>query len=144
MNASEISNRLADRGIEYQIFGSTIYGAVCLVLLGAYDGSEGWIYKGFERAVYHFSWVIAAALALVIERIRRMFETRQQIQARLREQLRPGLISELRAELHAEVRVEEREKARIEVRVEERERARIEALEKVKASLARCGIEVPQ
>ncbi len=56
-----------------------------------------------------------------------MFETRQQIRARLREQLR----------------VEEREKARQEVRFEEREKARQEAVQGMKASLARRGMEIP-
>ncbi len=87
--------------------------------MNASDISKGLSNRGIEYQV----------LDLAIERTRRMFETRQEIHARLREQLCPQVREELRQE--------EREKIRAEVRI------RQAVVQDVKLWLEGQGIEVP-
>ena len=68
-----------DRGLGYQALGFAVVGFISLVLLEICRDCDGWMYESFETAVTRLHWAFAVALAGIIDRGRKMFETRKAI-----------------------------------------------------------------
>ena len=90
MALSEIPRAAADRGIWWHIVGFTLTGALCLVILEEFSGSDSRLYRYFATAVTDLYWALVIVLAGLIDRGRNMFETkaeiRQAARARVREE----------------------------------------------------------
>ena len=79
MALSEIPREVADRGIWWQIIGFTLVGAICLVILVEFAGSDSRLYRYFAAAVTDLYWALVIVLAGLIDRGRSMFETKAEI-----------------------------------------------------------------
>ena len=79
MALSEIPREVADRGIWWQIIGFTLVGALCLVILVEFAGSDSKLYRYFAAAVTDLYWALVIVLAGLIDRGRSMFETKAEI-----------------------------------------------------------------
>ena len=103
MALSEIPREVADRGIWWQIIGFTLVGALCLVILVEFSGSDSRLYRYFAAAVTDLYWALVIVLAGLIDRGRSMFETKAEIRraarARVREEGRQEGQEETRREV---------------------------------------------
>ena len=88
MKASEVPRQMADRGVWWHVVGFTIAGAICLVILEEFAGSDARAYRYFETTIDRLYWALAVVLAGLIDRGRHMFETRMQIRQAARAKVR--------------------------------------------------------
>ena len=116
MKASEVPRQMADRGVWWHVVGFAIAGAICLVILEEFAGSDAKAYRYFETTIDRLYWALAVVLAGLIDRGRHMFETRMQIRRAARAEVR----EEGRREGRKEGRTEGREEGRTEGRREGR------------------------
>lgn len=63
MALSEVPRAAADRGIWWHIIGFTLAGALCLVILEEFSGSDSRLYRYFATAVTDLYWALAIPLA---------------------------------------------------------------------------------
>ena len=87
MALSEIPREVADRGIWWQIIGFALVGALCLVILEEFSGSDSRLYRYFAAAVTDLYWALVIVLAGLIDRGRSMFETKAEIRRAARAKL---------------------------------------------------------
>ena len=88
MKASEVPRQMADRGVWWHVIGFAIAGAICLVILEEFAGSDAMAYRYFETTIDRLYWALAVVLAGLIDRGRHMFETRMQIRRAARAKVR--------------------------------------------------------
>ena len=88
MKASEVPRQMADRGVWWHVVGFAIAGAICLVILEEFAGSDARAYRYFETTIDRLYWALAVVLAGLIDRGRHMFETRMQIRRAARAKVR--------------------------------------------------------
>ena len=88
MKASEVPRQMADRGVWWHVVGFAIAGAICLVILEEFAGSDAKAYRYFETTIDRLYWALAVVLAGLIDRGRHMFETRMQIRQAARAKVR--------------------------------------------------------
>ena len=88
MRASEVPRQMADRGVWWHVIGFAIAGAICLVILEEFAGSDAKAYRYFETTIDRLYWALAVVLAGLIDRGRHMFETRMQIRQAARAKVR--------------------------------------------------------
>ena len=79
MTIEGAASSLEERGIVWQGVGFATIGAISLPLLWIYSDADHWSIGLYRLAVTQLSWAFALAIAIVIERVRRMFETRTEI-----------------------------------------------------------------
>ena len=115
MQIEEIASTLEERGIAWQAVGFALIGIISVPLLWIYSEADHWTIGFYRIAVTQLHWAFAIAIALTIERLRKMFETK------------------------TEIRRAARQKAINEAK-EEGER---EALARVKSEMQKHGIQLP-
>lgn len=86
MSLESVASTLEERGIVWQGVGFALIGAVSVSLLSVYSEAEHWSINAYRVSATQLSWAFVLAIALVIERIRGMFETRTEIRRQAREQ----------------------------------------------------------
>ncbi len=118
MSIEGLTATLEERGLIWQGSGFASIGAVSLVLLSVYSEADHWSIGIYRLAVTQLNWAFVVAIALAIERVRRMFETR----------------TEIRKAARAEFVAKEIEKAE--------ERGAQQAAERYRANLRKQGIEI--
>ena len=111
MKASEVPRQMADRGVWWHVVGFAIAGAICLVILEEFAGSDAKAYRYFETTIDRLYWALAVVLAGLIDRGRHMFETRMQIRRAARAKVREEGRREGRKEGRQEGRTEGRRDA---------------------------------
>ena len=111
MKASEVPRQMADRGVWWHVVGFAIAGAICLVILEEFAGSDAMAYRYFETTIDRLYWALAVVLAGLIDRGRHMFETRMQIRRAARAKVREEGRREGRKEGRQEGRTEGRQDA---------------------------------
>ena len=79
MTIEGAASSLEERGIVWQGIGFATIGVISLPLLWIYSEADHWSIGVYRLAVTQLSWAFALAIAIVIEGIRRMFETRTEI-----------------------------------------------------------------
>ncbi len=129
MKASEVPRQMADRGVWWHVVGFAIAGAICLVILEEFAGSDAMAYRYFETTIDRLYWALAVVLAGLIDRGRHMFETKMQIRRAARAKVREEGRREGRKEGRQEGRTEGREEGRTEGRQEGRTEGRQDALD---------------
>lgn len=85
MTIEGLNSALEERGVVWQGSGFALVGAVSLPLLWVYSEADHWSIGIYRLAVTELNWAFVIALALVIEGIRKMFETRTAIRRAARE-----------------------------------------------------------
>ena len=94
-SGSEVATQLADRGIAWQAIGFAIVGGIVLTVMRIYSESDSWQYELFIVTVTQLYWAFALFVGFVIDRSRKLFETRAQIRAEaLRKSRRKGQVEE--------------------------------------------------
>ena len=111
MKASEVPRQMADRGVWWHVIGFAIAGAISLVILEEFAGSDAMAYRYFETTIDRLYWALAVVLAGLIDRGRHMFETRMQIRRAARAKVREEGRREGRKEGRTEGRTEGRQDA---------------------------------
>ena len=140
MKASEVTRQMADRGVWWHVIGFAIAGAICLVILEEFAGSDAMAYRYFETTIDRLYWALAVVLAGLIDRGRHMFETRMQIRQAARAKVREEGRREGRKEGRQEGRTEGREEGRTEGRQEGRTEGRQEGRRDVVDALRRYAV----
>ena len=98
---SERAGGLGDRGIALQAVVFGIVGIISVALLQIYSDSDALAYRIFENAVTRFYWAFVLPMVFVIDRSRKMFETRAQIRSEVvREESRKARTDERDAVLN--------------------------------------------
>ena len=85
MTIEGLNSALEERGVIWQGSGFALVGAFSLPLLWIYSEADHWSIGIYRLAVTQLNWAFVIALALVIEGIRKMFETRTEIRRAARE-----------------------------------------------------------
>ena len=85
MTIEGLNSALEERGVIWQGSGFALVGALSLPLLWVYSEADHWSIGIYRLAVTQLNWAFVIALALVIEGIRKMFETRTEIRRAARE-----------------------------------------------------------
>ena len=115
---------LEERGIVWQAIGFALIGAVSLTVYSEADYLAVEIYR---LAATELNWPFIAIIALAIDKVRKMFETRTEIRKAAREKAIEKWLEESREDGHKEGRQEgERQSAA-----------------RIRASLLKHGIELP-
>ena len=86
MQASELPSELSERGIWWQVGGFTLTGCLCVAILAEFAGSEAKAYLYFEIAVTKVYWAFVIPLAGLFDGVRKLFEKRSAIRAKIRQQ----------------------------------------------------------
>ena len=86
MQASELPSELSERGIWWQVGGFTLTGCLCVAILADFAGSEARAYLYFEIAVTKVYWAFVIPLAGLFDGVRKLFEKRSAIRAKIRQQ----------------------------------------------------------
>ena len=79
MTLESATSTLEERGIVWQGIGFAAIGAISVPLLWIYSEADHWSIGAYRLALTQLNWAFALAIALVIEGVRRMFETRTEI-----------------------------------------------------------------
>ena len=87
MTIEGLTSTLEERGVVWQGSGFALIGAVSLLLLWIYSEAGHWSLGIYRLAVTQLSWAFVVAIALAIEGVRKMFETRTEIRKAARERL---------------------------------------------------------
>ena len=85
MTIEGLNSALEERGVVWQGSGFALVGAVSLSLLWVYSEADHWSIGIYRLVLTELNWAFVIALALVIEGIRKMFETRTAIRRAARE-----------------------------------------------------------
>ena len=130
MSIEGLTATLEERGLIWQGSGFASIGVTSLVLLSVYSEADHWSIGIYRLAVTQLNWAFVLAIALAIERVRRMFETRTEIRKAARAEFVAKAIEK------AERRGEERGK------LEGKQLGEQQAAERYKANLRKQGIEI--
>ena len=79
MSIEEITSTLEERGVIWQAVGFALIGAGSLLMLSVYSEADHKSIGVLRLAVTQLHWAFVVAIALVIEGVRRMFETKTEI-----------------------------------------------------------------
>ena len=79
MTLESATSTLEERGIVWQGIGFAAIGAISVPLLWIYSEADHWSIGAYRLALTQLNWAFALAIALVIEGVRRLFETRTEI-----------------------------------------------------------------
>ena len=85
MQIEEIASTLEERGIAWQAVGFALIGIVSVPLLWIYSEADHWTIGFYRIAVTQLNWAFAIAIAVTIERLRKMFETKTEIRRAARQ-----------------------------------------------------------
>lgn len=85
MTIEELNSALEECGVVWQGSGFALVGVLSLPLLWVYSEANHWSIGIYRLAVTELNWAFVIALALVIEGIGKMFETRTAIRRAARE-----------------------------------------------------------
>ena len=85
MTLENAASTLEERGIVWQGIGFAAFGALSLPILWIYSEADHWTIGVYRIAVTQLSWAFVVSIALIIERVRRMFETKTEIRRAARE-----------------------------------------------------------
>ena len=118
MTLESVTSSLEERGIVWQGLGFATVGAISVPLLWIYSETDHWGIGFYRLAVTQLNWAFVVGIALVIERTRKMFETK------------------------TEIRRVAREKAIEEARVKGREEGERLAAERMRSELRAEGIQL--
>ena len=134
MNLEEITLKLEERGVVWHGAAFALVGVVTTMVLAIYSESDFLAIKAYRLAATQLHWAFIPIIVIIVERIRKMFETRTQI----RREATMKALAESRQE--GEERGEKRG-----IRIgEERGEVRGErkTLERVRAELLEGGVEL--
>ena len=87
MTIGDVASTLEERGIVWQGVSLAAIGIISAPLLWIYSDSNHWSIGIYRIATTQLNWMFVVALAVIIERIRKMFETRTEIRRRVSEKL---------------------------------------------------------
>ena len=79
MTIEGAASSIEERGIVWQGVGLATIGAISLPLQWIYSEVDHWSIGVYRLAATQISWAFALAIAIVIDGVRRMFETRTEI-----------------------------------------------------------------
>ncbi len=85
MTIKGMTSTLEERGVVWQGVGFALIGAASLPVLWVYSEADHWSIGVYRLAVTQLSWAFVVAIALTIEGVRKMFETRTEIRRAARE-----------------------------------------------------------
>ncbi|MCY4475659.1 MAG: hypothetical protein OXC83_09540 [Chloroflexi bacterium] len=85
MTIDELTATLEERGVAWQGSGFALIGAVSLFLLWVYSEADHWSIGVYRLAVTQLNWAFVVAIAVIIEGVRQLFETRTEIRKRARQ-----------------------------------------------------------
>lgn len=85
MTLESVTSTLEERGIVWQGVGFPTVDAISVPLLWIYSETDHWGIGFYRLVVTQLSWAFVVAIALVIERTRKMFETKTEIRRVARE-----------------------------------------------------------
>jgi len=71
--------------VAWQGSGFALIGAVSLFLLWVYSEADHWSIGVYRLAVTQLNWAFVVAIAVIIEGVRQLFETRTEIRKRARQ-----------------------------------------------------------
>ena len=87
MQIEEITSTLEERGVAWQAVGFALIGIVSVPVLWIYSGADHWTIGFYRIATTQLHWAFAIAIALTIERVRKMFETKTEIRRAARQKV---------------------------------------------------------
>ena len=85
MKIEDLTSTLEERGVVWQGGGFALIGAVSLTLIWVYSEADRWSIGIYRLAVTQLSWAFVVSIAIAIEGVRKMFETRTEIRRRARD-----------------------------------------------------------
>ena len=85
MTIDELTATLEERGVAWQGSGFALIGAISLFLLWVYSEADHWSIGVYRLAVTQLNWAFVVAIAVIIEGVRQLFETRTEIRKRARQ-----------------------------------------------------------
>lgn len=130
MTIDELTATLEERGVAWQGSGFALIGTISLFLLWVYSEADHWSIGVYRLAVTQLNWAFVVAIAMIIEGVRQLFETRTEIRKRARQK------AIAKAFAKGEKRGEKRGEKLGEKLGEQR------AMERIKADLREQGIEL--
>ena len=98
MTLESVTSTLEERGIVWQGVRFAAIGAISVPLLSIYSEADHWSIGVYSLAMTQFNWAFALAIGLVIEGVRRMFETRTEIRRAARTKAIENALKKERAE----------------------------------------------
>ena len=104
MTLESVTSTLEERGIVWQGVGFAAIGAISVPLLSIYSEADHWSIGVYSLAMTQFNWAFALAIGLVIEGVRRMFETRTEIRRAARTKAIENALKKERAEATTRLR----------------------------------------
>ena len=122
---------LEERGLVWQAIGFALIGAASLTVLTIYSEADILAVELYRLASTEYQWSFIGLIALTIDRVRKMFETRTEIRKAARERAIEKATSK---------GVEQGLEQGLELGVE---KGRDEATARIRASLLRHGVELP-
>ena len=81
----DLTATLEERGVVWQGSGFALIGAISLLLLWVYSEADHWSIGIYRLAVTQLNWAFVVAIAMIIEGVRQLFETRTEIRRRARQ-----------------------------------------------------------
>ena len=85
MQIEEIASTLEERGVMWQAVGFALIGIVSVPMLWIYSEADHWTIGFYRIAAIQLNWAFAIAIAVTIERLRKMFETKTEIRRAARQ-----------------------------------------------------------
>ena len=85
MQIEEIASTLEERGVMWQAVGFALIGIVSVPVLWIYSEADHWTIGFYRIAAIQLNWAFAIAIAVTIERLRKMFETKTEIRRAARQ-----------------------------------------------------------
>ena len=154
---------LEERGIVWQAIGFALIGIVSVTVLTVYSEADYLAVEIYRLAATELNWPFIAIIALAIDKVRKMFETRTEIRKAAREKAIEKWLEESREDGHKEGRQEGHKEGRQEGHREGRQEGHREgrqeghqagreagreegerqSAERIRASLLKHGIELP-
>ena len=126
MTLESVTSTLEERGIVWQGVGFAAIGAISVPLLSIYSEADHWSIGVYSLAMTQFNWAFALAIGLVIEGVRRMFETRTEIRRAARTKAIENALKKERAEAE-----------------QAKKKERAEATTRLRRALENRGVENP-
>ena len=146
---------LEERGIVWQAIGFALIGIVSVTVLTVYSEADYLAVEIYRLAATELNWPFIAIIALAIDKVRKMFETRTEIRKAAREKAIEKWLEESREDGHKAGREDGREEGHKAGREEGhregrqeghqagREEGERQSAERIRASLLKHGIELP-
>ena len=96
MKIEDLTSTLEERGVVWQGGGFALIGAVSLTLIWVYSEADRWSIGIYRLTVTQLSWAFVVSIAIAIEGVRKMFETRTEIRRRARERFIANAVEQAR------------------------------------------------